>query len=68
MLDNNSLIVLAFLKNHFETSDKPISLPEIIIEGLSYEDISKAIDYLNNNGYLNINNKYVGDPIESINL
>lgn len=68
MLDNNSLIVLAYLKNHFKTSDKPITALEITINGLNYNDIDKAIENLLDNGHINLTAKdYIQPQIESVN-
>lgn len=68
MLDKNSLIVLAYLKNHFTSSDNPVCIADILSTGLSTDDIIKAIDILEDNGHININHKYQSNPIESINI
>lgn len=68
MLDNNSLIVLAYLKNHFKESDKPISALDINIGGLSYNDIYVAIETLDNDGHINLTPKdYIQPQVESVN-
>lgn len=67
MLDDKSLTVFAYLKNHFATSDKIVERVDILSTGLSIEDISQSIKILENNGYINVNHDYVSEPIESIN-
>lgn len=67
MLDKKSLIVLTYLKNHFKSSDDIIHPIEININGLSFEDIYNAIETLDKHGYINMNTKYVGSGVESVN-
>lgn len=68
MLDNKSLAVLAYLKNHFAKSDKPLTALEIHINGLSHDDVTKAIETLDNNGHINLTPKdYIHPSVESVN-
>ncbi|MEG1256660.1 hypothetical protein [Clostridium sp.] len=68
MLDNNSLIILAYLKNHFQTSDKPVTALDININGLNLNDIDKAIEILDNNGRINLTERnYIRPSVESVN-
>lgn len=68
MLDNKSLVVLAYLKNHFATSDELISAQQISIDGLSYSDINKCLEKLEAEGRISVNHKYVTKPVESVKL
>ena len=66
MLDNKALIVLAYLKNHFKESNKPITALDI--NGLNYNDIEQAIEPLSNNGHIRLTQKnYIHQSVESVN-
>jgi hypothetical protein len=67
MLDNKSLAVLTYLKNHFTKSDKPIAAVDMRIDGLNLDDIFKSIDILEQNGDINVNTTYVALIVDSIN-
>lgn len=68
MLDTKSLIVLAYLKNYFKESNKPITSVEITIDGLNHNDIDDAIEILANNCYINLTEKnYIHPVVISIN-
>lgn len=68
MLDNKALIVLAYLKNHFKESNKPITALDININGLNYNDIDEAIETLSNNGHIRLTQKnYIHQSVESVN-
>lgn len=68
MLDNKSLIVLAYLKNYFKTNTKPITALEINIKELTFNDIEKAIETLVDRGYITLTEKaYLHPSIESVN-
>ena len=68
MLDNKSLIVLAYLKNHFSKNSTYIERIDLLSIGLSSKDIDNSIAVLESKGCINVNHKYVSKPIESINL
>lgn len=68
MLDKNTLIVLAYIKNHFSKTDEYLERIDLLSTGLSDKDINKSIDILENNAYINVNHKYISAPIEEINL
>lgn len=68
MLDNKSLVVLAYLKNYFKTNSNPITALEIKIKGLNIADIDEAIKTLDDNGYINLTEKqYIQPSVESVN-
>lgn len=50
MLDNNSLVVFSYLRNHFSKSDKSLQFPEINIQELSFKDIEESFKTLLNHG------------------
>lgn len=66
MLDNKSLIVLTYLKNHFKNSESSIDADKIHIDGMSMPDIEEAFLVLYNNGYIELNTKYVHPIVEKI--
>lgn len=68
MLDKNTSLVWEYLKNHFATSDRPVELTSMLSIGLSVDEINKSKDNLERDGLINVNQKYVTKPIESINL
>jgi len=54
LLDDNSLIVLAHLKNHFAKSDKIITALDLNIPGLNPIDIETILETLDNRGLINV--------------
>lgn len=68
MLDKNTLIVLEDIKNHFSKNTESLTPIDLLSTGLTYEDIDKSLHILENDGYININHKYIQPIIEGINL
>jgi len=61
MLDNKSLLVLTYLKNHFAQSGQAVQSVEIIIEGLSPLDIEESFRILDDKGLITSDDKrYLG--------
>ena len=68
MLDPNTSIVLEYIKNHFSKNNEYLERIDLLYTGLSAKEINKSIDILENIGYINVNHKYISNPIEEINL
>lgn len=68
MLDPNTSIVLEYIKNYFSKNNEYLERIDLLYTGLSAKEINKSIDILENIGYINVNHKYISNPIEGINL
>ncbi|MBZ9608642.1 hypothetical protein G9F73_012565 [Clostridium estertheticum] len=69
MLDNNSLIVLAYLKNHFAKSDKMITALDLNIPDLSTNDIETILETLDSKSLINVTDKnYIRICVTGMNI
>ena len=59
MLNRNSIIVLAYLKNYFKQNKKPVTIFDLNIENLSLAEIEKAFEELSQNKFIKLNNQYI---------
>lgn len=68
-MDNNTIQVFNFLKNHFSQSNDWISAPNIQIDGISTDVIVNSVQYLYDNDFINLHPKYrIAQVITGINL
>ena len=68
MLDDKSLKVLGYLKNHFAKSDKDVPYVDILQTGLSLNEIENSVQILSDGGYINVEDKYIHPSVTSLNV
>lgn len=66
MLDDKSLIVLTYLKNHFKSNDTPLDADKIHINGMSILDIEEAFHNLEANGKVELIEGYIHPIVENV--
>lgn len=66
MLNRNSIIVLAYLKNYFKQNKKPVTIFDLNVENLSLAEIEKAFEELSQNKFIKLNNQYIYPCVEGI--
>lgn len=69
MLDNNCLLVLAHLKNHFSNSTKSITALDLNIPELSPNDVETTLETLVNKNLINVTDEnYIRICVTGINI
>ncbi len=68
MLDNKALVVLGYLRIHFEKTNKPIYASEINIKELTFNEIFEAIETLSNKNRIEVEDGYIHPRILSVDM